>query len=85
MSTKTLLPIEFKDNKLILVDQRKLPHEEIYLEYTDLEGTFESIKTMVVRGAPCIGFSPEKYSIICSIFVSCKPINENNQKVNKIK
>jgi methylthioribose-1-phosphate isomerase len=57
MSTKTLLPIEFKDNKLILVDQRKLPHEEIYLEYTDLEGTFESIKTMVVRGAPCIGFT----------------------------
>lgn len=54
---KVLNPIEFKQGKLFLVDQRKLPLEEIYNEYDSLEGTFEAIKNMVVRGAPCIGFT----------------------------
>lgn len=49
--------IKFEDGVLTLVDQRKLPVEEVYLAYTDLKGGHDAIKDMVVRGAPCIGFT----------------------------
>lgn len=50
-------PIIFNDECLLVLDQRKLPHEEVYLKVHDLEDTFNIIKEMVVRGAPLIGFS----------------------------
>ncbi len=49
--------IQFNEGILTLVDQRKLPLEEIYLEFNDLEGGHDAIRDMVVRGAPCIGFT----------------------------
>jgi len=52
MSFKT---IEWKDNGVIILDQRKLPHEEIYLRYEDYHGIVQAIKDMVIRGAPAIG------------------------------
>ena len=50
-------PIQFKDGKLILLDQRLLPHEETYIECNTLEDGFKAIEQMIVRGAPCIGFA----------------------------
>ncbi len=50
-------PIIWKDDHLYLLDQRLLPHEEIFIEVKDLKGTAQAIKDMVVRGAPCIGFT----------------------------
>ncbi len=50
-------PIQFKDEKLILLDQRKLPNEEVFIEYNSIEEVHRGIKDMVVRGAPCIGFT----------------------------
>jgi len=38
-----------------MIDQRKLPLKEIYLEYADHNGVARAIETMVVRGAPAIG------------------------------
>lgn len=50
-------PIQFVGNNLFLLDQRKLPLQEILVECSSLEDTHDAIKDMVVRGAPCIGFS----------------------------
>jgi methylthioribose-1-phosphate isomerase len=50
-------PIIWKDHKLYLLDQRHLPHEEIFVEVSDLAACSLAIKEMVVRGAPCIGFT----------------------------
>jgi S-methyl-5-thioribose-1-phosphate isomerase len=50
-----LKPIEWKDNKLFLIDQRKLPNELEYFECKSLDDVCFSIKNMVVRGAPAIG------------------------------
>lgn len=38
-----------------MIDQRKLPNEEVYNTYTTPEQVAEAIKTMVIRGAPAIG------------------------------
>jgi methylthioribose-1-phosphate isomerase len=55
--TNNYRPIIWRENKLFLLDQRHLPHQEIFLEIDSLEGCVASIKDMVVRGAPCIGFT----------------------------
>jgi len=47
--------IEWQDGKVRLIDQLKLPHEFIILEYTDWHGVADAIKTMKIRGAPAIG------------------------------
>ncbi len=40
---------------LRLLDQRVLPGETVYLDYTDYREVATAIRTMVVRGAPAIG------------------------------
>ncbi|MBD64010.1 MAG: S-methyl-5-thioribose-1-phosphate isomerase [Halobacteriovoraceae bacterium] len=50
-------PIQFKDHKLILLDQRVLPLEEVFHSLETLEQAHWAIKEMIVRGAPCIGFT----------------------------
>ncbi|MFW6128896.1 MAG: S-methyl-5-thioribose-1-phosphate isomerase [Candidatus Aminicenantaceae bacterium] len=47
--------IEWKDNKVIMIDQRKLPGEEIYVKCRDYDEVAEAIENMVIRGAPAIG------------------------------
>lgn len=50
-------PIIWKENKLYLLDQRHLPQQETFVEVCDLPACSAAIKDMVVRGAPCIGFT----------------------------
>ncbi|MCY6957712.1 S-methyl-5-thioribose-1-phosphate isomerase [Clostridium brassicae] len=52
-----LLAIKWDDNrdKLILLDQTKLPNAIEYIEYDSIEGVWTAIKDMIVRGAPAIG------------------------------
>lgn len=52
MSFKT---IEWKDDHVVLLDQRLLPHKEVYLECWDFESVVNAIRDMAVRGAPAIG------------------------------
>ncbi|MGM0601749.1 MAG: S-methyl-5-thioribose-1-phosphate isomerase [Bacillota bacterium] len=47
--------IEFKENKLILLDQRKLPTEVEFFECSNYKDVEFAISDMVVRGAPAIG------------------------------
>ena len=47
--------MEWKDNKLILIDQTKLPDELSYFTCNNYKDVIIAIKTMVVRGAPAIG------------------------------
>lgn len=47
--------IEWNDNKVVMIDQRKLPGVEIYNEYSTHKEVAEAIKSMVIRGAPAIG------------------------------
>jgi methylthioribose-1-phosphate isomerase len=51
-----MLPtIKWEDDKIIMVDQRKLPAEEVYIKCLDYTQVAEAIETMVIRGAPAIG------------------------------
>jgi len=48
-------PIEYKDGVCRMIDQRRLPTEEIWINYSDYQDVADAIRTMVVRGAPAIG------------------------------
>ncbi len=50
-------PYRYRDGVLHLLDQRRLPTEELWLEYRDYQGVAEAIRSMVVRGAPAIGIA----------------------------
>jgi methylthioribose-1-phosphate isomerase len=46
-----------KSGHLKLLDQTRLPEEEVYLECRDVESVWHAIKRLSVRGAPAIGIS----------------------------
>ncbi|MBF0311852.1 MAG: S-methyl-5-thioribose-1-phosphate isomerase [Oligoflexia bacterium] len=50
-------PIKWNEDHLLLLDQRLLPSKEVWVEIRSIEECHKAIKEMVVRGAPCIGFS----------------------------
>ena len=51
-----MLPtIEWRDGAVVMIDQRKLPSEEIYVECRTANEVARAIRTMVIRGAPAIG------------------------------
>jgi methylthioribose-1-phosphate isomerase len=52
-----LSPLEWRDGALWLLDQRRLPVEELWLECADELAVARAIKDMVVRGAPAIGIA----------------------------
>ncbi len=53
---KSFYTIKWLDpGSVSMIDQRKLPHEVIYNEYTDPAAVAGAIKDMVIRGAPAIG------------------------------
>jgi methylthioribose-1-phosphate isomerase len=49
--------IEWKNNRVIMIDQRKLPHHETYVVCDDYRQVINAIKVMVIRGAPAIGIA----------------------------
>jgi methylthioribose-1-phosphate isomerase len=49
--------LQWKGDHLLLLDQRKLPHQESYLKQTAIEDVWNSISALVVRGAPAIGIA----------------------------
>jgi methylthioribose-1-phosphate isomerase len=47
--------IEWTDQGVRMIDQTRLPADEIYRTYNDYRGVAEAIRSMVIRGAPAIG------------------------------
>ena len=56
-SISSLRTVEWKNNKVIMIDQTKLPTELVFVEYDDFNHVADAIKNLVVRGAPAIGVS----------------------------
>ena len=52
---RSINPLEWTGDTLLLLNQRVLPLRESVTRITDFSGVAHAIKTMVVRGAPAIG------------------------------
>ncbi|NIS60660.1 MAG: S-methyl-5-thioribose-1-phosphate isomerase [Proteobacteria bacterium] len=47
--------VTWRDGRVVMLDQRKLPTEEVYVECNRPEEVAEAIRNMTIRGAPAIG------------------------------
>jgi methylthioribose-1-phosphate isomerase len=47
--------VTWKNDKVVMLDQRRLPKEEVYVECERPEQVAEAIRNMTIRGAPAIG------------------------------
>lgn len=52
MSIRT---IDWKNNKIRLIDQTKLPQKLVYIDIDNLKSLWQAIKELKVRGAPALG------------------------------
>ncbi len=49
--------VDWEDGRVVLIDQTRLPAEEVYLRLSEWREVAEAIRTMRVRGAPAIGIA----------------------------
>jgi len=76
--------IEWKDNKVIMIDQTKLPNEEVYLKCQTYEDVADAIKRMVIRGAPAIGVAAAMGIALGAIKIETRDRAKFLGEVNKI-
>lgn len=55
IETKMIETIQWTDSGVVMIDQRRLPREEVYVTCTNHIEVAEAIRSMVIRGAPAIG------------------------------
>src|SRR5690348_8435078 len=53
----TIRAVQWRGDHLRLLDQRRLPHEEVWLDCRTVDGVVQAIRDLVVRGAPAIGIA----------------------------
>ena len=55
MKFDDIMPVRYVDDKMLILDQTKLPGEEVYIEMETKEDVWDAIFKLKVRGAPAIG------------------------------
>ncbi|OWZ84781.1 S-methyl-5-thioribose-1-phosphate isomerase [Natranaerobius trueperi] len=68
-------PIFFEEERLFLLDQRKIPLKEEYFECNSFKDTYYAIKEMVARGAPLIG-AVAAYGVV----LACKEFKDDHKQ-----
>jgi methylthioribose-1-phosphate isomerase len=85
--------IEWRNGRVVMIDQRLLPTREVYRVYHDHRDVARAIKDMVVRGAPAIGVAaamgialgartlrgdlPRDFDRLCRTFAATRPTAVN--------
>src|SRR5216684_1835710 len=67
-------PIEWTDRGVVILDQRRLPAEEIRHTYTDYREVARAIREMVIRGAPAIGVAAAMGAALGVLHSSAKSV-----------
>ncbi|MEK7803992.1 MAG: S-methyl-5-thioribose-1-phosphate isomerase, partial [Deltaproteobacteria bacterium] len=76
--------IEWKNNTVVMIDQRLLPNEEVYRTYMDFLDVAEAIREMVIRGAPAIGVAAAMGIALGAIDIKSKERKEFVKQFNHI-
>ncbi len=76
--------IAWENDRVILLDQTKLPFEETYLVCDSYAAVAESIKKMVVRGAPAIGVAAAMGIALGALCIKAREYDGFKQQIEKI-
>ena len=80
----TIKTIEWKNDKVVMLDQRLLPLEEIYVAYDDYLSVAKAIEHMVIRGAPAIGVAAAMGVALGALGLATKNFDEFYKKIEGI-
>jgi methylthioribose-1-phosphate isomerase len=69
-------PIEWTDRGVLILDQRRLPAEEVHYTYTNYREVARAIREMVIRGAPAIGVAAAMGAALGVLHSSAKSVDE---------
>jgi methylthioribose-1-phosphate isomerase len=69
-------PITWTDRGVVMLDQRRLPGEEISHTYTDYREVARAIRDMEIRGAPAIGVAAAMGLALGALKSPAKTLNE---------
>ena len=73
--------IEWKDDRVILLDQRLLPHQEVYRVCRNYQEVAAAIREMVIRGAPAIGVAAAMGTALGALSVPEKSFDREFEKI----
>jgi methylthioribose-1-phosphate isomerase len=76
--------IEWTDAGVVMLDQRLLPADEIYLTLKSPEEVAASIKSMVIRGAPAIGVAAAMGVALGAVQASRLPRDRFNLRMEEV-
>ena len=76
----TIKTIEWKNDKVVMLDQRLLPAEEVYVTYDDYFSVAKAIENMVIRGAPAIGVAAAMGVALGALGVAPPPVAGRNAR-----
>jgi len=77
-------PIQWTGGSLRLLDQTRLPLQEIYIEISDYREVVSAIKTLQVRGAPAIGIAAGYGIALGAQSVRASSIKAFNKELERI-
>ena len=75
--------VKWDAGNLILLDQRRLPNDVVYLRYDSIFDVAAAIKEMVVRGAPAIGIAAAYAVVLAAISAYKDSPNSWRQNIEK--
>lgn len=81
MSFKT---IEWKDDRVVMIDQRLLPAKEVYNDYSSYIEVADAIREMVIRGAPAIGVAAAMGIALGAREIESDDIDQFSKKFDEI-
>jgi methylthioribose-1-phosphate isomerase len=76
--------IAWKDKRVVILDQRRLPEEEAYLECLDAYAVAEAIRNMAIRGAPAIGIAAAMGIALGALGIDKKDFTLFHQELSSI-
>lgn len=76
--------LDWKNNKLILLDQTKLPLKKVYLKLDNHKKVANAIKNLKVRGAPAIGVAAAYGVVLGMQNCEYKSIQEYETRLEKV-
>jgi len=77
-------PIEWSGQGVVMLDQRRLPGEEIFYTYTDYREVAKAIREMVIRGAPAIGVAAAMGAALGVLHSSAKSVGALKAEFSEI-
>jgi len=77
-------PIQWTERGVVMLDQRRLPTEEISHTYTDYREVARAIREMVIRGAPAIGVAAAMGVALGVLHSPAKSVSELRAELSQI-